>query len=469
MGLMTETNPSLWIGTTSPGDLEGELIGEATADVIVVGAGIAGLMTARLLAEAGKSVVVVEAGDICAGATGFSTAKITSLHGLNYAEIEQRYDTEHARIYGEANEAGIAEIERLIKADGIDCDFERKAHIAYTTDTQNVGAVQHEAEVATRLGLPAHLVDTTELPYAVLAAVQFDNQAQFHPRAFCLGLVSALRDGGNPVYTHSRVTDVDFGYHIVQTDNGIARGEHIVVATHLPIKEMGGYFAKGDPYRSYALAVKVDGPRPENMYISVDSTTRSLRTAGEHLIVGGEGHRVGDDLDTEGCYRRLEEWAREQFNVQSVDYRWSAQDWKGADGIPYIGRMAGHEDENMYVATAFKKWGIAHGAVAGMVIRDLIVGNENPWHDVYDASRLNPKQSAKGVLKEVVETAAHFIGDRLHTHDHTDIGPVCTHLGCRTLYNQAENSWDCPCHGSRFSALDGRVIEGPAVKDLPNI
>jgi Rieske Fe-S protein len=247
--------------------------------------------------------------------------------------------------------------------------------------------------------------------------------------------------------------------------------------------------------RSYALAVTVNGERPEDMYISVDSPIRSLRTAGEHLIVGGEGHKVGDAHDTGEHYRNLEAWAREHFDVTNVDYRWSAQDWSAADGAPYIGRMAGHTDA-VYVATAFKKWGMTHGTVAGMVIRDLVAGHDNPWLEVYDATRIAPKQSLKGVVAENVTALKHFIGDRLGVGDGTTVealrpgegavvridgdavaafrddgginravSAVCTHLGCLVNFNPAERTWDCPCHGSRF-ATDGSVLEGPAVDDL---
>jgi nitrite reductase/ring-hydroxylating ferredoxin subunit len=259
---------------------------------------------------------------------------------------------------------------------------------------------------------------------------------------------------------------------------------------------LGGYFARTEASRSYALAVLVEGDRPPDMYINVDTPTRSLRTAGDHLIVGGEGHRVGEGDDTDVHYRNLETWARQHFRVTSVEHRWSAQDWRSADGIPYIGRMAGHGD-GVYVATAFRKWGMTHGTIAGLLIRDLINGRDNPWLAVYDASRLAPRQSVKRVVTENVGVVRHLIGDRIQSrraHDLDDLQPnesivatvdgkavaafrdeagtvhtvsaVCTHLGCLVQFNSAERSWDCPCHGSRFS-LDGTVLEGPATQDLP--
>lgn len=494
MGTMREHNPSLWVATTDDGDFP-TLPGDDRADVVVVGAGITGLTTGRLLAEQGASVIVIDAGPVCAGASGYTTAKITSLHGLTYTDLAQRFGEDRARLYGEANEAAIGEIARLVKLDGIECGFERRAHVVYTTDATRADAVAQEAELAARLGLPASPWVPTELPFEVVAAVRFADQALFHPRAYCLGLAEAVVAAGGRVYAHTRARRVDGDERVVVTDRGELRGEHIVVATHLPIKEMGAYFARTEAHRSYALALTVQGARPEDMYISVDQPTRSLRTAGDHLIVGGEGHKVGEAHDTREHYRNLETWARRHFSVQSVDYQWSAQDWSSADGVPYIGRLAGHDD-GVYVATAFRKWGMTHGTIAAMVFRDLIAGRDNPWLEVYDATRIAPKQSLKGLISENVSVLKHFVGDRVGAGDRHDVdalspgegtvllvggkaiaayrddngtvharSAVCTHLGCLVNFNPAERSWDCPCHGSRF-AVDGTVLEGPAVDDL---
>ena len=484
-------NRSLWMATTEPGVHE-PLPGNDRADVVVVGAGITGLATARLLIEDGASVIVVDAGPVCAGATGYTTAKVTSLHGLTYTQIASRFDEDRARGYGEANEAALAKIAHIVDRDGIDCGFERRAHVVYTTDPDNADAVVDEAELAARLGLPVAGDTTTDLPFEVAAAMRFDNQAQFHPREFCLGLVRALTASDGRVHTETRARHIDDG--VVVTDHGELHADAVVIATHLPIKEMGGYFARTEAHRSYVIAVTVAGEHPGDMYISTDEPTRSLRTAGQHLLIGGDGHRVGKPHDTTEHYRNLEGWAREHFDVTEVAHRWSAQDWAAADGLPYIGRMPGHD--NVYVATAFRKWGMTHGVVAAMVIADSIAGRDNPWLGVYDATRLAPKQSLKAVIEDNVGAVRHFIGDRLHregadaldalgpgdgTIVHIDgeaiaacrdddgelmtVSAVCTHLGCLVTFNPAERSWDCPCHGSRF-ATDGTMLEGPAVDDL---
>ncbi len=494
MGSLHERNRSVWVATTEPGD-HPPLDGDSRADVVVVGAGITGLTTARLLAEEGASVVVIDAGPVCAGATGYTTAKVTSLHGLTYTDLADRFDEDRARLYGEANEAAIAEVARLVELDGIDCSFERRGHVVYSTDPARADEIAAEGELARRLGLPASPTTPTELPFEVSAAVRFDRQAQFHPRSYCLGLADAVVGAGGRIHAHTRARHVDGDARVVVTDHGELHGDSIVVATHLPIKEMGAYFARAEAHRSYAMAVAVAGDRPEDMYLGVDSPTRSLRTAGDLLVVGGEGHKVGEGDDTTERYRDLEAWARRHFDVSDVAHRWSAQDWTSADGVPYIGRMAGHGD-GVYVATAFRKWGMTHGTVAALLLRDLIAGRDNPWLDVYDATRIAPKQSLKGVVAENVGVAKHFVGDCLAARGgpgvddlavgegavvHVDgaavaafrdddgsiraVSAVCTHLGCLVSFNPAERSWDCPCHGSRFD-LDGAVLEGPAVDDL---
>jgi len=491
MGSLHETNPSLWVATTDPGE-QPPLAGDDRADVVVVGAGITGLTTARLLVERGASVIVVDAGPVCAGATGYTTAKVTSLHGLVYTDLASRFDEERARIYGTANEAAIGEVARLVDHDGIDCGFERLAHVAYTTDPSRAGSVADEADLATRLGLPAARVVGTDLPFDVAAALRFDHQAQIHPRAYCLGLVRTITSAGGRVHAHTRARHISDGR--VVTDRGELLARSVVVATHLPIKEMGGYFARTVPLRSYALAVTVAGVRPRNMYFSIDQPTRSLRTSGDHLIIGGEGHRVGEAHDTREHYRNLERWARQHFDVTAVTHRWSAQDWSAADGVPYIGRMPGHDD--VYVATAFKKWGMTHGTIAAMILSELIAGRGHPWLKVYDATRIAAKQSLRGVATSNAGAARHLAADRLHRGGagavaslqpgegrvvHVSgraiaacrddggalraVSAVCTHLGCLVSYNPAERSWDCPCHGSRFAA-NGTVLEGPAVDDL---
>ena len=418
MGSLHEHNPSLWVATTPAGD-HPPLNGPARADVVVVGAGIAGLTSARLLTEAGATVIVLDAGPICAGATGYTTAKVTSLHGLSLGRIADGFGEDRARLHGEANQAGIEEIARLVESDRIDCAFERRAHVVYTTDPRRADALAAEIELARRLGLPATATTASELPLDVVAAVRFDDQAQFHPRAFCLGLADAVTAAGGRVHAHTRAREIDGDAGRVVTDQGDVTGDAVIVATHLPPAQMGGYFARGEARRSYAMAVTVAGDRPPDMYISADVPVRSLRSAGDHLIVGGEGHKVGESDDTAEHYRTLEAWARQHFDVRTVDHRWSAQDWVSADGMPFIGPLPG--SDRAFVATAFAKWGMAQSAAAAMILRDLIGGADNPWAEAYDATRIAPRQSAGGVLAGAVASAKHLVADRIGLDRHPDL------------------------------------------------
>jgi Rieske Fe-S protein len=260
--------------------------------------------------------------------------------------------------------------------------------------------------------------------------------------------------------------------------------------------DAGGFFARAHPYRSYALAARLRRQRVRGMYISSDQPTRSLRsTADGWTIVGGEGHKVGQDGDTRRRYEVLEGWARDHFDVDEIGYRWSAQDYESVDGMPYIGRISGHHDR-VWVATGFRKWGMTNGTVAAIILSDRIAGRDNPWAEAFDSTRLAPGASIKKLVSENVDVGKRFVADRIRNwhpkpveeleidegeivkldgeavaaYRDTDgtvhaVAATCTHLGCRVTFNTAERSWDCPCHGSRFD-VDGHVIQGPAVEKL---
>ncbi len=493
MGSLTETNPSLWVRTTGPAPIHGPLGHDITVDVAVVGAGLAGLTAARLLAADGATVAVLDAGPICAGVTGYTTAKVTSLHSLKYASLRSSFGAERAAGYAAANEAAIRKITELAHSDGIDCELEPAAAFTYTCEADQVASIEEEVDAATQAGLLASFTTDTELPYDVLAAIRVDDQAQFHPRMFCLGLAEAIIGAGGSVYERTRALELD-GRTVV-TDRGRVTSDAVVVTTHIPFVDTGGYFGRMEPKRSYALAAQVRGERPRGMYISVEQPTRSVRsTASGWLVISGEGHKVGHDDDTRQRYEALEAWTTEHFDTEPIEHRWSAQDYSPADGLPFIGRLPGHE--GAFVATGFGKWGMTNGVVSAMILNDLVQGRANPWEAVFDATRVALKQSAKGVVSENVDVAKRFVGDRLaglrapdadelapgdggivtldgdtvaafRDEDGTlhPLSPTCTHLGCRVSFNTAERSWDCPCHGSRFD-LDGHVIQGPATKDL---
>jgi nitrite reductase/ring-hydroxylating ferredoxin subunit len=306
---------------------------------------------------------------------------------------------------------------------------------------------------------------------------------------------------GSRVLETTRVLGVEGDGPVrVVTDRGTIRARDVVIATHLPILDRGLFFAKAHPERSYALACRIRPDQdPGGMYINVTTPTRSVRTArdehGPLLLLGGEGHRPGEEPDPDRRYRALEEFGRRHWGSEEFPYRWSTQDYTAVDGVPYVGRLT-RRSPHVLVATAFRKWGMTNGTAAAMILADLIVGRPNPWAALFDAKRVTPRPSATAFLRENASVGRHFVGDRLDRGDavapgdlspgegrllrhrgrktavyRDDAGrihalsPVCTHMGCHVAWNPAERSWDCPCHGSRFSG-EGAVIQGPAIRDL---
>lgn len=490
---------SYWLGTSPATDYPAYQPEGRVLDVAVVGGGITGLTAALLLAETGATVALLEAERIAGGVTGYTTAKVTSLHGLTYASLEKTLGAEAARIYAEANEAGLAETARLVDQLGIDCAFERLPAFTYTEEADQVAKVEAEVEAARRAGLAASFTAETDLPYPVRGAVRVEDQAQFHPRRYCLALAEAIVRHGGGVFEHTRVLDVDEGSPCrVKTAHGELTASQVVIATQLPIVDRAGLFARAHPEQSYALTATLEGPAPQGMYLSADSPTRSVRpvaTGGREAVLGGEGHKVGHEPDTRQRYAALERWATERFAVAEITYRWSAHDYVPADGVPYIGR-AGLRSQRLHVATGFKKWGMSTAALAAVILRDRIGGRPSPWEKLFDATRLDVKGEAKSVVMENVDVAKRFVGDRLRARSapaaaalspgegavaeldgdrvaafrddngrlHT-VSARCTHLGCLVAWNTAERTWDCPCHGSRFDP-EGNVLQGPAVRPL---
>jgi glycine/D-amino acid oxidase-like deaminating enzyme/nitrite reductase/ring-hydroxylating ferredoxin subunit len=495
---MQRDHTSLWIGT-SPETSYPSLQGTGAVDVAVIGGGITGLTTAYLLQQAGVSVAVVEARRIALGTTGNTTAKITSLHGLVYAELSKSLGAERTALYADAHESAIRTIADIVATNAIECDFERAAAYSYTEAVDRVADIEAEVEAARGFGLAATFVADVPLPYRVQAAVRFDDQAQFHPRLYCLALARLITERGGSVFEESRVHELeaaDDGY-IVKSDAGSLRAGHVVIATLLPFHDPAGLFARTHPSRSYALASAVSGETVSGMYLSVDDPTRSVRphrTGGTtYLIVGGDEHKTGQDTETDAHYASIETWARDRFGIGDVAWSWSAQDYIPADNVPYIGRLRPGSDR-LLVATGLKKWGMTGGTVAGMLLRDLVTGQANPWEAVFDATRIRPTISAPALIRENLDVAKQFVAGRLPGGTSAgelglDAGAVldhgggkvavyrapdgtyhahsarCTHMGCIVAFNAAERSWDCPCHGSRFGT-DGRVLEGPAEADL---
>jgi glycine/D-amino acid oxidase-like deaminating enzyme/nitrite reductase/ring-hydroxylating ferredoxin subunit len=492
---------SLWMGTTPRTDFP-PLEGDLRVDVAVLGGGIAGLTAATLLKEAGRTVAVVEARRIVEGVTGNTTAKVTSLHNLLYRDLVHEHGEAKARVYGEANQQAIERVARFVSDRKIACDFERADAFTYTERAEDVARIEEEAQVARRLGLPADLTTDVGLPFEVKAAVRFTGQARFHPRKYLLALARSIPGDGSAVLEETTALDVSDGDPCeVKTDKGRVHAGHVIVATHQPFVVRGFYFARMTLKRSYALALRIDGPVPRGLYISTDPNFRSMRPqpheGGDLLILGGEPHRPGQGGDTAEMVRRLEAWGRERFRVRSVEYRWATQDNVTPDRVPYVGRLV-PGSKRVFVATGFGGWGMTNATAAGMLLTDLVQERENPWADLFDPRRGFLASTVSGLAKDAVvgvkdllgryggeepegpeavrpgegRIVDHF-GEKVAVHRDRDgtlhaVSAVCTHLQCLVRWNPADTSWDCPCHGSRFDA-SGRVIQGPAVSDLPTV
>lgn len=406
-------------------------------DVLVVGGGMAGLLCAYRMVQAGVDCVLVEADRICGGVTKNTTAKITVQHGLIYDKLIREFGLEKARLYLEANRAALEDYRTLCQE--IACDFEEKDAVVYALDGGR--SVDRELEALHRLGFSEAFPANPPLPLPIAGAVGVPRQAQFHPLNFIAALAKDLT-----VYEHTKVLEIGPGKAV--TNGGTVSAEQIVIATHFPVlNKHGGYFLKLYQHRSYVLALK-DAPDVKGMYLDESGTGLSFRNAGDLLLLGGGGHRTGKQG---GGWQELESFAKEHYPKARVSARWATQDCMTLDGVPYIGRYA-RNTPNLYVAAGFNKWGMTSSMAAANILTDLVLGRDNPYAAAFSPARtmLRP-QLARNGLSSVLGLL-------------TPTVPRCPHMGCALKYNPQEHSWDCPCHGSRFGE-DGRLIDNPATDD----
>lgn len=416
-------------------------------DVIVVGAGMAGILIAYYLKEQGKEVLVLEAETIASGQTERTTAKITSQHDMKYSKLIRDIGVKKARMYAAANEAAILEYEKLIERKKIACQFARVPAYLYTMGDEE--QLLAEAKAAASLGINACFTKDTELPFSVAGAVRFGGQAQFSPLEFIKSLAAELE-----IREHTRVTSIRGNR--VKTDAGVLRADKIVVATHYPILNVSGfYFLRQHQERSYAIAFSGCG-RVKGMYYGIDKDGLSFRQAGDLLLLGGSAHRTGEDKHC-GAYDFLAEIAKHYFPESKEEARWSAQDCMPHDGIPFIGRYSVFTP-NLYVATGFQKWGMTSSMVAAMILRDELCGVHNPYRKVFCPQRINVRAGMKNFLIDVGMSVKGLVRGMF-------LRPRCSHMGCELVWNPDEKSWDCPCHGSRF-AENGKLLDNPAKRDI---
>lgn len=478
---------------------------DVTTEFAVVGGGIVGIITAYLLAKEGKDVTLVEARNLLTGVTGNTTAKLTAQHSLIYDELISTFNEDKARLYYDANMDGLRFVRQTAEQLGIDCDLDERDAIVFSTTEKGKKQIEKESRAYAELGIDGFLTlgQVRELPFSTTAALTMTGQAQFHPVKFLAGLVEEIIRLGGKIYEQTRVVSQLKKKTGLLTEHGsVVDCKKIVVATHYPFNDFNGlYFSKLTIKRSYGLVADVGGQIPEGMYINAESPSRSLRSVenevGETLLlIGGEGHQTGkSSVPNQEHYANLESYGKDYFDLKTVRNHWSAQDMTTLDKVPYVGQMS-LLSGNTYVATGFNKWGMAMGATAAKVLTDQLLDRPNAYTGLLNPLRSKLKLKDAGqftkknvsVSKDFVWTKAkrpHKTPDQLRPDeggfvsvDGKKVGgyrdkdgavhlvkTTCTHMGCGLDWNDGERSWDCPCHGSRFS-YEGEVLEGPAVKPL---
>lgn len=427
---------SIWEKTADLSRFE-KLRGDAKADVLIIGGGIAGILCAYMLRRAGVDCLLAEAGRVAGRVTGKTTAKITVQHGLIYDRIIRRYGEEAARTYLQAQTRAAEEYRELCR--GIRCGYEERDSYVYSM--RDRGRIEREVEAINRIGGVAELADSVDLPFSIAGAVRVPGQGQLDPLKFLAEVSREL-----PIYENTKVVELRPDGAV--TDGGKISAEKIIVATHYPfLNKHGAYFLKLYQHRSYVLALEgveeIDG-----MYVDENERGLSFRSYGNTLLLGGGSHRTGK---RGGGWQELQRFAKEHYPDAKEVSRWATQDCMSLDGIPYIGQYA-QSTQGLYVATGFNKWGMTSSMVSALLLCDLVQGRKNDWEKLFSPSRsiLHPQlaiNAAESVIGLLTPTA-----------------PRCPHLGCALKYNAEEHSWDCPCHGSRFDEK-GAVIDNPATDD----
>lgn len=472
-------------------------------DVVIVGGGITGITTAYLLSNEGMKVALLEAGNLLNGTTGHTTAKITAQHDLIYDELLNHFGHEKAYQYYEATSEALQFVKDTVQKHQIDCDLKEEDAYIYATQKSSINKMIKEIEAYEKLGIKGELINQLPIHLSVQSAIVMPHQAHFHPLKYLTHLVHLIQKQGVQIFERTTAMDVERGSTptvITEKGNKVS-GKYVVAATHFPFYDPSFYFARMHAERSYVLAIR---PRKEfegGMYLSVDQPVRSLRPLyidGEDcLIIGGESHRTGQGICAFSHYEAIERFAQETYGIQEYKYRWSAQDLITLDKVPYIGQM-NKEEPNIFVATGYRKWGMTNGTVAARLLSDLILERENPYVELYSPSRFNMDPSIKNFLKDNINVAGQLIagkvgivfdkvedlsndeativmidGERCGAYKDLEgklhiVDTTCTHLGCEVDWNHGDRTWDCPCHGSRYS-ITGEVIEGPAKEPLKQV
>jgi len=474
-------------------------------DVCIIGGGITGISCGYYLTKNNLKVCILEKDKIMEKTSGHTTAKITSSHGLIYKYLYNSYGKDTAKKYLDSNQEAIVNIKNIIDSENINCDFEFQNNYIYTTDTNSIKKIKDEVKTLEKLDYNARFLDKISLPISnVKAAIEFHHQAQFNPIKYSEGLCNYITNHSGLIFEHSKVMKlkkVGNEYNIY-TNDSIVNAKYVIIATRYPVINFPGFhFLKMYSETSYLIAVETNSDLFKGMYINTDEPTFSFKTAlynGKRiLLVGGFNHKTGAKIDLSNSYNYLEQKARELYPDSKVLYKWNAHDSVSLDKIPYIGDFSTFYP-NVYVATGFKKWGMTASNVAANIITDKILGKENKYEEIYDAKRLRPiknreefknmlKESSHSLLFNKLDLPAATPKDvepgegKIVNYNGIKVGiykdengkeykiiPKCRHLGCELSWNNLDKTWDCPCHGSRYT-FEGKLIYGPSKKDLKTL
>lgn len=508
-------------GTQSAWNSDGLLLerdtlgGGINCDVCVVGAGIAGICCAYWLSRSGRSVVVLDDGPIGGGESGRTTAHLSNAVDDRYFEIARMHGDRAARACAESHTAGIAALEQIALGEGIECDFERVDGYLFLPPGESEDVIYRELAAAHQAGL-ADVERVLRVPcFESGPALRFPNQAQFHPLKFLAGAARAVEALGGQIHTQTHVDRIGSAGDTltVRTARGTVVAQDVIVATNSPFYDLVTIHTKQAAYRTYVIAARVQkGAIAKALYWDTSDTPGNLDapyhfvrlspdplepgSASELVMIGGEDHHTGDaGADAPPRWQRLEDWARPRFpGMREIVHKWSGQVMEPTDGMAFIGHNP-TGSQHVYVVTGDSGMGMTHGSIAGLLISDLIMGRTNPWAEYYDPSR-KPMHSLLSYARENLRTGTRY-GDwiqaggsevslesgcgtvmrrgaklvavsRNEQGELLELSAVCPHLGGIVRWNQAEKSWDCPCHGSRFDR-EGRVLNGPASGDMKRI
>ena len=494
---------SLWQATSIPYHPAFTELPAKRFDVVIVGGGITGISTALLLQEAGKSCMVVEAANLCFGTTGGTTAHLNTLLDTPYATIQNKFSKEAALLVLESTRHAIQFIQDNINRYQIDCNFRNVEACLFAKNEKQEKELGSILETLNEIGLPASYFDRLPIPISFRKAIRVKEQAKFNPVRYVYGLAKAFENAGGLIIENCRVTKVDEKEGLeIHTTKGTVVADDIIYATHIP-PGVNLLHLRCIPYRSYAMAVSLlNDNYPDDLVYDMDDPYHYYRSQSidgrQFLIVGGKDHKTAHEENTVARFLQLESHIRSLFEVESIHSKWSSQFFESADGLPYIGHLPANP-EHFYVATGFGGHGMIYSAVAAITLTDMLLNKECKYADLYDPNRIKPIAGFSNFVTHNVDVIKQFAG-KFFTGDDLPaladlasgearivkyenhklaiykdergtihaLNPTCTHLKCEVNWNSAEKSWDCPCHGARYS-YDGKLLTGPADHDLEKI